>query len=70
MTRDRVLPLLENLPDGTSEMYFHPTLGDWDDRDPAAEGYQFEGEYAALIDADVREAVTASGATLIAYRDI
>jgi len=70
MDRDHVLPLLARLPEGTSEMFFHPATGRWDGIDPEAAWFRFEDEYRALLDADVRSAVTANGAELIAFRDL
>jgi len=70
MDRGRVLPLLARLPEGISEMFFHPATGRWDGIDPEAVSFRFEDEYRALLDPDVRAAVTASGAELIAFRDL
>jgi hopanoid biosynthesis associated protein HpnK len=70
MDRDHVLPALARLPDGTSEMYFHPATGRWNGMEPEAASFRFEDEYRALIDPAVCAAVTASGAELIAFRDL
>jgi hopanoid biosynthesis associated protein HpnK len=70
MDRDHVLPALAGLPDGASEMYFHPATGRWDGVEPEAASFRFEDEYRALIDPAVRDAVTESGARLIAFRDL
>lgn len=52
MTADRVKRLLANLPDGDSEIYFHPATG----RDPVLDGlmpdYQHEAELKALLETD------------------
>ncbi len=57
MTADRVRRLLARLPEGESEIYFHPASG----RDALLErlmpGYDHEGELAALLDDDVRRVV-------------
>ncbi len=49
MTTERVRRLLANLPDGDSEIYFHPAAG----RDPVLDrlmpGYEHEAELAALL---------------------
>jgi len=51
MTTRRLLGLIRNLPLGLSEIYLHPaTRGGFDG---AAEGYQYEEEFAALIDPEV-----------------
>jgi hopanoid biosynthesis associated protein HpnK len=50
MTQQRVARLLDELPDGTSEIYFHPATA----RDPILRhlmpGYEHEAEFAALMD--------------------
>jgi hopanoid biosynthesis associated protein HpnK len=57
MTEARVLALLARLPDGESEIYFHPAA--W--RDAALErlmpGYRHEEELAALVSPEVRAAL-------------
>lgn len=56
MTTDRVRLLLRHLPDGASEIYFHPATG----RDALLSrlmpAYEHEAELAALMDAGVAEA--------------
>ena len=53
MTRDRVRRLIGVLPDGTSEIYFHPATA----RDPALirlmPGYEHEAELETLLDRDL-----------------
>ncbi|MCW5977376.1 MAG: hopanoid biosynthesis-associated protein HpnK [Bryobacteraceae bacterium] len=70
MDSARVARLLRNVPHGVTEMYFHPATA----RTPYIErelpGYRIEDEFRALIDPDVRRAVEASGARLIAFRDL
>jgi hopanoid biosynthesis associated protein HpnK len=50
MTKDRVRRLLANLPDGDSEIYFHPAAS----RDPVLDrlmpAYEHEAELAALLE--------------------
>jgi chitin disaccharide deacetylase len=50
MTQQRVARLLDEVPDGTSEIYFHPATA----RDPILRrlmpGYEHEAEFAALMD--------------------
>ena len=57
MTRERVLRLLAALPEGESELYFHPAAR----RDALLARlmpqYDHVGELAALCDPDVRAAV-------------
>jgi hopanoid biosynthesis associated protein HpnK len=51
MTPERVRKFLANLPPGTSELYVHPATHTWPEAFPP--DYDFAGEFAALIDADV-----------------
>lgn len=61
MTGDRVRRLLDVLPDGDTEIYFHPATG----RDAALRhlmpDYEHEAELAALLDRDLRRDVAAGG---------
>lgn len=70
MTAARVRSLLAALPDGVSELHFHPAAGDWRGDDPAASGYRFGGEFAALTDPDVAAAFVQAGIERIAFRDV
>jgi chitin disaccharide deacetylase len=70
MDRDHVMPLLQSLPDGVSEMFFHPATERWAGLDPAASDFRFEDEYRALLDGDVQNAIRSSNIQLIAFRDI
>ncbi len=64
MVSARVLRYLEAIPDGVSELYFHPAIdrpADW----PAT--YQCRGEYEALIDPAAREIITRRGISIIPF---
>jgi hypothetical protein len=67
MTEARLLRLLAVLPDGVSEIYFHPAAG----RDPTIDAtmpdYEHEAELAGLLSPAVRAALDGSGAVLSAY---
>jgi hypothetical protein len=54
MTKERVLPLMQGLPDGLSEIYLHPATGPFPG---SASGYRYADELAALTDGEVAEAV-------------
>jgi chitin disaccharide deacetylase len=54
MTTDRVRCLLANLPDGTSEIYFHPAAGRDAVLDRLMPGYEHEAELSALLQVDTR----------------
>ena len=47
-TTDRVLRVLDTLPEGLSEIYFHPATSDDVGDDPLAESYERRAELAAL----------------------
>ena len=70
MVRERLLALLQDLPNGVTEIFSHPARGTWDGVEAAAEQYRFEDEFQALVDPAVKSAVTASGATLMTFKDI
>lgn len=70
LNSEAMTKLIDNLPDGTTELMCHPATGPWENMDPMACGFHHDQEYAALIDTSTRNAVTNSGANLIAYRDI
>jgi hopanoid biosynthesis associated protein HpnK len=70
MTEDRVLGFLENLPSGTTEMYFHAATQRWPGITRDLESYQLEDEFAALVSPQVAEAVRTSGAERSGFRNI
>jgi hopanoid biosynthesis associated protein HpnK len=53
MTTARVLGLIENLPDGLTELYLHPATGPYPGNAP---GYRYADELAALVAPRVVEA--------------
>ena len=70
MTRSRVLELLDALPSGISEMYFHPATGPWRGIDPQIAGYDFAGELDALVSPEVRAKLALLGIDPRAYSDL
>ena len=60
MTRERVSALLRALPEGVSEIYFHPAAA----RDPVLArlmpDYEHEAELAALLDRGLRDQLRAA----------
>jgi hopanoid biosynthesis associated protein HpnK len=56
MTADRIHRLLLNLPDGDSEIYFHPATSRDALLDRLMPTYEHEAELAALLDPSVRHA--------------
>jgi chitin disaccharide deacetylase len=68
MTATRLAALIDRLPRGVVEIYFHPALTD---RFPgAAPGYRYAEEFAALCDAACVAAVRRSGYALGGYADV
>jgi chitin disaccharide deacetylase len=57
MTAERICRLLPNLPDGDSEIYFHPAARRDATLDRLMPAYEHEAELAALVDPRVRQAV-------------
>jgi hopanoid biosynthesis associated protein HpnK len=70
MTENRVLGLLPHLPDGVSEIYFHPATRQTAALARTMPDYRHAEEYAGLISAAVRNGIAASDISLIAYRDL
>jgi hopanoid biosynthesis associated protein HpnK len=58
MTGQRLAGLIQNLPDGLSEIYMHPAIGPYEG---AAPGYQYAGELEALTDPRLPALLTAGG---------
>jgi hopanoid biosynthesis associated protein HpnK len=69
MTETRVLNLLDNLPDGISEMYFHPATARWAGIDNLPSHYLPVEEYAALTSVRAKARVKAAEVRLVTYRD-
>ena len=68
MDEARVEALLKALPDGVSEIYFHPATADrFADSAP---GYRYRDELAALVSPRVRDALARSGARTGGYSDV
>jgi len=67
MTRDRVLRFIEQLPDGTSELYCHPATRRWPGPYVLPSSYRCVEEYEALVDPDVVAAVRSRGIALIPF---
>lgn len=68
MDEDRVLGLLRSLPEGTTEMYFHPATED--DAEARGRGYRQEAEFMALMSPRVRQALQALGVPCLGFCDL
>ena len=69
MTEDRVMGLLPHLPDGVSEIYFHPATRPAARLASAMPGYRHPDELAALVSPAVRDRIAALGIRLATYSD-
>jgi hopanoid biosynthesis associated protein HpnK len=70
MREERVLNYLGNLPQGVSEIYFHPAVGSWSDVEPPAADYLYEQELGALISPKVAAAIHSSGIEMVTFGDL
>jgi chitin disaccharide deacetylase len=70
MTEDRVLRLLPYLPDGLSEIYFHPAVARAPRLAATMPGYHHPDELAALLSPALRKRVTKLGIRLVSYSDL
>jgi hopanoid biosynthesis associated protein HpnK len=70
MTETRVLSLLPHIPEGTSEIYFHPATARTGALARTMPDYHHAEELAGLLSTAVRRGVVESGISLIAYRDL
>lgn len=66
MTKDRLKGIVENLPDGLSEIYMHPATGPYPG---SAKGYRYPEELTALTDAQTIEKIKSSGVTCGGFAD-
>jgi hopanoid biosynthesis associated protein HpnK len=60
MTRDRVRRLVDHLPDGSSEIYFHPAARRDPDLTRLMPDYEHEAELSALLDRGLRDQLRAA----------
>ena len=67
MTSDRLLRLVPNLPDGLTEIYFHPASSRDAQLQHLMPEYEHEAELAALLDPAVREAFDDAGVVRTGY---
>jgi hopanoid biosynthesis associated protein HpnK len=67
MVEERVLRLLPHLPDGVSEIYFHPAAAPTPMLVAAMPGYRHHEELAALLSPAVKRQIIGGGIRLISY---
>lgn len=70
MTQDRVVKMIDELPEGVTEILFHPATGPFAGADAGTEHFQWAAELAALTGAPVREAIARRGAARVTYGEL
>lgn len=70
LTEERVLQILNSLPEGVTEIFFHPATGAFAGADSGTEHFAWSGELAALTSADVREAIARNGIISTTYGEL
>jgi hopanoid biosynthesis associated protein HpnK len=70
MTSDRVLKMIECLPDGDSEIYFHPATRKCPETIATMPDYLHEQEFETLVNPAVAKALARVGAKTISYIDL
>ncbi|HEV3091139.1 MAG TPA: hopanoid biosynthesis-associated protein HpnK [Candidatus Cybelea sp.] len=70
LTEGRLLRVLERLPDGTTEIFFHPAVASFAGADAGTESYRWSDELAALTSPTVRAAIDRAGIERVTYGDI
>ena len=66
MTKERLDPILDTLPEGLSEIYMHPATGPYSG---SAKGYRYPEELAALTDVQIVEKIKSSGIACGGFAD-
>lgn len=70
MTEERVIPLIPHLPDGVSEIYFHPARERTAPLVAAMPRYRHGEELAALLSPSLRSRIAELGIRLASYSDL
>ena len=70
MHLDLVLRMLKRLPQGVTEIYFHPAMSRCPELIHTMPTYDHQSEFETLTHPHVREALHATGAQTIAYSDL
>jgi hopanoid biosynthesis associated protein HpnK len=69
MNIDKLVRILPHIEDGVTEIYAHPATERWDGIDPAANDYEFEAEYKALIHARTKRTIEKFDITLSGFNE-
>jgi chitin disaccharide deacetylase len=70
LSEERVLQILETLPGGVTEIFFHPATAPFAGADRGAERFKWTQELAALTSPRVRDAIARNGIASVTYREL
>jgi chitin disaccharide deacetylase len=70
LTEGRVLEILERLPDGVTEIFFHPATAPFAGADRGTERFRWADELAALTSARVRAAIARNRIETVTYGEL
>lgn len=70
LTEERVLRMLDALPDGVTEIFFHPATQAFSDADKGTEMFRWAEELAALTSSRVRDAIRSHGIVSTTYGEL
>jgi hopanoid biosynthesis associated protein HpnK len=70
MTQERVVKIVDALPDGVTELLFHPATGPFAGADAGTEHFAWAAELAALTGTALSEAIARRGARQVTYREL
>jgi len=70
MNEERVLGMLDELPSGVTEIFFHPATGPFAGADPGTEQFQWSGELAALLSPRIRDRLAANHIASVTYGEL
>jgi hopanoid biosynthesis associated protein HpnK len=70
LTEERVLQILRELPDGVTEIFFHPAVGAFAGADAGTESFHWSGELAALQSPAVRSAIERGAIESVTYGEL
>jgi hopanoid biosynthesis associated protein HpnK len=70
MVEERILRLIAHLPEGVSEIYFHPAIESDPSHVATMPGYRHAEEFATLISPRIRREIAEHGIGLVSYGDL
>ncbi|HEY1868172.1 MAG TPA: hopanoid biosynthesis-associated protein HpnK, partial [Candidatus Cybelea sp.] len=70
LTEERVLEILHELPDGTTEIFFHPATAPFAGADLGTDNFAWSAELAALQSAAVRSTIAQCGIESVTYGEL